>query len=335
MCVSNPLDHRDAAAPAALLERQSRDYARVAEAIGFIRERVTVQPGLDEIAAAVGMSPGHLQRLFSAWAGVSPKRFLQSLTRARVRQALGRTDSLLEISDDLGLSSVSRLHDLMVSCEALTPGEIRSGGAGLALRCGVAASPFGPALIVWSPRGICELAFNDELAVIAPGEDEAGGGCRDTDRHAVKGRHSHSHSHAGTVQDVGDLVVTDVARRWPAATVARDDAGAWSWLAKIFPSAPVPGRLHLLLRGTNFQIQVWEALLRIAPGETVSYGALASRIGSPRAARAVGSAVAANTVAYLIPCHRVIRESGETGQYRWGSVRKQAMLGWEAVRTAP
>ncbi len=316
-----------------LLDDQSRDYALVAAAIGFIRARVMAQPDLDEIASAVGVSPGHLQRVFSAWAGVSPKRFLQSLTRARVRQALGRADSLLEISDDLGLSSVSRLHDLMVSCEALTPGEIRSGGAGLSLRCGVAASPFGPATIVWSTRGVCELSFHDAHALIDPGEGEPRRSCGEMDTcmdtHGIQGAAQE------TVPDFGDPLVADVARRWPAATVSRDDAGARSWLATIFPSTPVRGRLHLLLRGTNFQIQVWEALLRIAPGETVSYGALASRIGSPRAARAVGSAVAANTVAYLIPCHRVIRESGETGQYRWGCVRKQAMLGWEAVRREP
>ncbi|HRL75051.1 MAG TPA: methylated-DNA--[protein]-cysteine S-methyltransferase [Candidatus Accumulibacter phosphatis] len=271
---------------------QSRNFAVVARAIEYISANARGQPTLEEIAAAVHLSPFHLQRLFSAWAGISPKRFLQYLTKEHARRELARSRDVLTVAADSGLSSGSRLHELMVSCEALSPGEIRAGGRGITISCGFAPSPFGDALIAWSGRGVCHLAF---CSTAAP------------------------------------AMIAELVARWPAATICRDDEQARVLLATIFPATPTRGRLHLLLRGTNFQIKVWEALMRVEAGTLVSYGELAWRMAAPNAQRAVGSALAANSIAYLIPCHRVIRESGEIGNYRWGSSRKLAMIGREAA----
>ncbi len=270
---------------------QSRNFAVVARAIEYIRANARGQPALEEIAAAVHLSPFHLQRLFSAWAGISPKRFLQYLTKEHARHELARSRDVLAVAADSGLSSGSRLHELMVSCEALSPGEIRSGGLGIAISCGFAPSPFGDALIAWTARGVCHLAF---CSMAEP------------------------------------AMLAELLARWPAATIVRDDEQARLLLARVFPATPTRGKLHLLLRGTNFQIKVWEALIRVEPGTLISYGELARRAAVPNAQRAVGSALAANRIAYLIPCHRVIRESGEIGSYRWGSGRKLALIGWEA-----
>jgi AraC family transcriptional regulator of adaptative response/methylated-DNA-[protein]-cysteine methyltransferase len=270
-----------------------RQYAAVAQAIAFIRANAARQPELAEIAAAANLSEYHLQRLFSAWAGLSPKRFLQYLTKEHALTALRASRGMLDAALEAGLSGPGRLHDLMVSCEALTPGEIRARGAGVELRHGFAATPLGDALFGWTPRGVCHLAFCD-------------------DDHAAK---------------------LDVLRKdWPAARLIRDDAGAGALAQRVFPAAPTPGKLHLLLRGTNFQIKVWEALLKIPPATLISYGDLAARVDRPQAARAVGSAVAANSIAYLIPCHRVIREDGDSSNYRWGVERKLALQAWESGR---
>jgi AraC family transcriptional regulator of adaptative response/methylated-DNA-[protein]-cysteine methyltransferase len=273
-------------------DEAARHYAAVARAIAYVRTHAQRQPALAEIAAAVGMSEHHLQRVFSAWAGISPKRFLQYLTKEHALAALRASAGVLDAALAAGLSGPGRLHDLTVSCEALTPGEIKSGGAGVELRHGIAATPLGLALFAWTPRGLCHLAFcdGDEAARIA----------------ALKAD-------------------------WPAASYAGDDAGAAQLAARVFPSAPQTGRLHLLLKGTNFQLKVWEALLRIPPATLVSYGQLAAHLDTPRAARAVGSAVAANSVAYLIPCHRVIRDDGDCSGYRWGVERKLALRTWEAA----
>jgi AraC family transcriptional regulator of adaptative response/methylated-DNA-[protein]-cysteine methyltransferase len=273
------------------LDEQSRNFAVVARAIEYIRANARTQPTLEEVAAAVHLSPFHLQRLFSNWAGISPKRFLQYLTKEHARQALAGAADTLTAAVDSGLSSTSRLHDLMISCEALSPGEIKSGGRGIEIGYGFSPSPFGEALIAWTGRGICHLAF---CSTEAP------------------------------------AMIAELQSLWPAATTIRDDDKARALVATIFPAAPTRGTLHLLLRGTNFQIKVWEALIRVEPGQLVSYGQLARRSAAPKAQRAVGSALAANSIAYLIPCHRVIRESGEVGNYRWGAGRKLAMLGWEA-----
>lgn len=272
-------------------EDRARQYATVARAIEFIRANAERQPGLAEIAAAVGLGEHHLQRMFSAWAGLSPKRFLQYLTKEHARQALRDSAVVLDAALGAGLSGPGRLHDLMVSCEALTPGEIRARGAGVEIGHGLAPTPFGAALFGWTARGICHLAFCDDPAA----------------------------------------AIAALRHDWPAAELRRDDAAAQALAARVFPAAPEPGRLHLLLRGTNFQIKVWEALLRVPAGALVSYGRLAALAGAPGAQRAVGSALAANAIAYLIPCHRVIRVGGDSGAYRWGTERKLAMQAWEAA----
>ena len=269
---------------------QARHYATVERAIGFIRQQVRGQPTLEQIAAAVQLSPFHLQRVFSEWAGLSPKRFLQYLTKEQARAALQRTGTVLAVADDLGLSSSSRLHDLMVTCEAMTPGEIQAGGAGLTIGHGVGPSPFGEVYLAWTPRGICHLAFVDQPLP----------------RHELALREA-----------------------WPHAALVRDDAQARRWLTHIFEPAHGREPIPLVLRGTNFQLKVWEALIRIRPGDVLSYGQVAQRIGQPRAQRAVGSALARNDIGYLIPCHRVIQESGALGQYRWRPDRKLAMQVWE------
>ena len=271
----------------------SRHFALVAKAITYLRDHVREQPTLEQIAAAVHLSPQHLQRVFADWAGISPKRFLQYLTKEYARQQLATSANLLAVADAAGLSSTSRLHDLMVTCEAMTPGEIRAAARGIDIGYGFAPSPFGDALVAWTSRGICHFAFS-----VA---DEA-------------------------------TMLTELSMRWPAAVLQRDDTRAQALVQQIFPHTPTRGSVHVVLRGTNFQIKVWEALLRIEPGQIVSYGQLARALHAPRAARAVGSAIAANTVGFLIPCHRVIREGGAVGEYRWGDERKQALIAWEACR---
>jgi AraC family transcriptional regulator of adaptative response/methylated-DNA-[protein]-cysteine methyltransferase len=269
----------------------SAHYALVARAIDCLRTHQPDQPGLPELARALGSSESHLQRVFSAWAGVSPKRFLQILTRQYAIAALRDQASVLEASLSAGLSGPGRLHDLTVSCDAMTPGEIASGGAGLRLHCGVGETPFGSAFIAWGERGICHLSFQAQS---------------DGDSHA------------------------DFRREWPRAAIQRDDEGARQLLAHVFSQPLQRGRLHVLLRGTNFQVKVWEALLSLAPGDLASYQQLGALAGTGEAHRAVGSALARNRIAYLIPCHRVIRQSGDWGNYRWGLERKLAMHIWEA-----
>lgn len=280
------------------LAEQARHYEVVARAITWLRTRTHEQPSLEEVAAAVHLSPSHLQRVFSRWVGLSPKRFLQFLTheqaKVRLRQPGADVDTL-SVAADVGLSGPGRLHALMVSCEAVTPAQWRSFGAELAIGWGFGATPFGQALIAWTDRGVCHLAF-------ATGPQ-------------------------ASMQEA-------LEQAWPQAILTRDDAAAQALLARVFTQAPQPGRLHLLVRGTNFQVRVWEALLRTQPGDVLSYGELAQRIGAPRAARAVGSALAANEIGWLIPCHRVVREGGEVGHYRWLSERKVAMLGWETRHRA-
>ena len=273
------------------LDEPGRHYSLVAQAVNFIRDNARAQPTLEDVAAHVHVSPFHLQRCFSEWAGLSPKRFLQYLTKEHAKQLLLSSQDALSVTHSVGLSSTSRLHDLMVTCEAMTPGEIKSAGSGLAITYGFGSSPFGEAIIAWTRRGVCHFAFR-------------------TDR--------------------PDGMLAELAAYWPHAEFTRDDAQAGAWMHEIFPVAPARGKVHLVLCGTNFQMKIWEALIRTEPGQVLSYQRIATHIGSPRAQRAVGSAVAANHIGFLIPCHRVIRESGEIGNYRWGSNRKLAMLAWES-----
>lgn len=280
-----------------IADSRSRDYARIARAIAFLRSHAVEQPDLAAAARHVHLSEHYFQRLFTRWAGVSPKRFLQFLTVEHAKARLARCVSVLDAADSAGLSSGGRLHDLFVTLEAMSPGEFKSGGAGLAIRYGVHPSPFGPCLIAATDRGICGVQFLDDMK---PGNAAA-----------------------------------LLRQQWPRAELCCDTDFARVLAARIFdPLAARADRpLALLVRGTNFQIQVWRALLALPVGGLTTYRDVAQRIGHPGAARAVGNAVASNPVAYLIPCHRVIRESGEFGNYRWGEPRKAAMLGWEAAKT--
>ncbi|MCL6414208.1 methylated-DNA--[protein]-cysteine S-methyltransferase [Aestuariirhabdus sp. Z084] len=270
----------------------SRHYQIVARAIEYLQTNIQQQPSLEQLAQAVHLSPHHLQRVFARWAGISPKRFLQYLTKQAALESLQESRDVLSASTAAGLSSPGRLHDLMVSCEAMTPGEIKRRGEGVEVRYGVSPTPYGEALLGWTDRGLCYLAFLDE--------DQA-------------------------------LRLAELEQQWSSATRILDDAGALALCIRIFDARADSAPLHLLLRGTNFQIKVWEALLRCDSTRPISYTQLAAMAGSPKAQRAVGSAMAANTIAYLIPCHRVIRESGELGNYRWGITRKQAILAREAI----
>lgn len=275
-------------------------YATVAQAIRFVAAHRAEQPSLAAIAAHVGLSEFHLQRVFSAWAGVSPKRFMQFLTKEHARALLRDSHDVLAAALGSGLSGPGRLHDLLVRCDAVSPGEVRRLGEGLIIRYGVGATPFGQALVGMTDRGICHLRFVDDAA-------------------------------AG---------LAELRAAWPAAHLQPTADEAAALLARIFARFFVHGSpagaqpLPLLLHGTNFQIKVWEALLAIPAGQATSYGALARGLGLPGAARAVGRAVGANPIAWLIPCHRVLRESGELGGYRWGLERKQALIAWEAAGRA-
>lgn len=274
----------------------ARDYERVARAIEYLRRFRARQPDLAATAGHVHLSEHHFQRLFTRWAGVSPKRFLQFLTVEHAKGRLAAARSLLDLAGEAGLSGPGRLHDLFVTLEAMSPGECQSGGAALSIRYGMVDSPFGRALIAATARGICGLHFMDD----------------DND------------------------AATRLRRDWPRAELQHDPAGSAALARRIFPglAAPTGRPLALRVNGSNFQIQVWRALLNLRPGDVTSYGHIAASIGRPRSARAVGNAIGANPVAWLIPCHRVIRESGDLSHYRWGPTRKAALLGWEAARQA-
>lgn len=276
------------------------DYERVKRAILYIETHADEQPTLDEVAAHVGLSPAHFQRLFKRWAGVSPKRFLQAVTASRARELLRESKPVLDSAFEVGLSGPGRLHDLTVAVDAVTPGELKTRGEGLEIRYGIHETPFGACLIAATGRGVCALRFVDP---------DGNGGGRSEARAAA-----------------------ELEREWSAAEVVRDDRGARDLAERIFADAdgtrqPFP----LLLKGTNFQLKVWEGLLRVPEGCLISYGDLAERLGVPSSTRAVASAVGANPIAYLIPCHRVLRSSGALGGYRWGVERKLVMIERESA----
>jgi AraC family transcriptional regulator of adaptative response/methylated-DNA-[protein]-cysteine methyltransferase len=273
------------------------DYKRIEKAIQFLADNFHSQPNLKEIAVEIHLSEYHLQRLFSRWVGISPKRFLQFLTKEYAKTLLEKSINLLDVTYESGLTSPGRLHDLFVSCEAVTPGQYKARGEGLEIAYGYHDTPFGECLLAKTDRGICGLNFvqnNDRRSVFVSLED-----------------------------------------RWQNATLIEDPNVTRPFINGIFSpsqrqkSAP----LHLVLSGTNFQIKVWEALIKIPMGAVVSYEDVAAHIGMPRASRAVGNAVGSNPVSFVIPCHRVIRKTAEFGNYGGGVARKLAILGWEAVRS--
>ncbi|MEG3940824.1 methylated-DNA--[protein]-cysteine S-methyltransferase [Microcoleus sp. S36b_A3] len=275
----------------------SEDYHRIARAIAFMRQHHLNQPNLATVAQHIGLSEYHFQRLFTQWAGISPKRFLQYLTVEYAKSKITQTKSLLDLTLDVRLSSPGRLHDLFVNLEAMSPGEFKAGGAGLQIRYGIHDTPFGTSLIATTARGICNLYFLDTA-------DEQ------------------------TAEKTLRLT-------WKNAEIIRDEQATQSLRDLIFNSETFSEQkpLTLLVKGTNFQIQVWRALLQLPFGAIATYQTIAQMVARPTAARAVGNAIGKNPIGYLIPCHRVIRESGEVGGYGWGVERKTVMLGWEASQT--
>jgi len=277
----------------------SQHYQLIEQAIQYIEANVQRQPELDEIASAIGLSEYHFQRLFTRWAGISPKRFMQFLTKEHAKELLARSENLLDTTHQVGLSSLGRLHDLFVNTEAVTPGEFKSRGAGLTIRYGLHPTAFGECLIATTERGICHLSF---------------------------------------VQTSEGNTIDNLVADWKQAKIIEDYDTTAPLIARIFPDPEsdtvfdqTDQRLKLHLRGTNFQIKVWEALIHIPVGLVTTYEHIAAQIGNPKAVRAVGTAVGHNPIAVLVPCHRVIRKAGEFGNYRYGSARKKALLAKEFV----
>lgn len=270
------------------------DYQRIEQAIRYLEANYQTQPELKEVAENIGLSEYHFQRLFTRWAGISPKRFLQFLTKENAKELLKRS-SVLNATYSVGLSSPGRLHDLFVSTEAVSPGEYKTRGSGLLIRYGFQPTPFGEALFGLTERGICHLSF---------------------------------------VQDGYQAALANLQADWKNANLVEDMSATGALVEPVFSLGQTASPLSLYLTGTNFQLKVWEALLCIPQGALSSYEQIAAQIGHPGALRAVGTAVGHNPIAFLIPCHRVIRKMGEIGNYRWGPLRKKALLGWEAAHQA-
>ena len=280
------------------LSPAAADYDVVRRAIAFVSEHWRAQPEIDVIAAAAGVSASDLHRLFRRWAGITPKAFLQALTLDHARRLLRNSASVLDTTFEVGLSGPGRLHDLFVTHEAMSPGEWKSGGSGLTMSYGFHPSPFGSALVMTTPRGLAGLAFAD------PGEEEA--------------------------------ALADMKGRWPKAHMVEDRGRTAPLARRIFDSrlwrAERP--LRVVLIGTDFEVRVWETLLRIPMGRATTYSGIAAKLGATNAARAVGAAVGKNPVSFVVPCHRVLGKSGDVTGYHWGLTRKRALLGWEAARVA-
>ncbi len=278
-------------------KQSSEDYLRIEQAILYLEKHYKDQPNLDQVAANVGLSEYHFQRLFTRWAGVSPKRYLQFLTKEGAKELLDKSENLLDTTHHVGLSSLGRLHDLFVTTEAVSPGEYKSKGEGLTVRYGIHLTPFGKCLIGLTERGICHLGFVQ-----------------------------------GSEGEAIDNLVAD----WKEAKMVEDYRATAPLVGPIFDlqfnTRIKPLTVHL--RGTNFQLKVWEALLQIPAGTVSTYESIASRIGNPKATRAVGTAVGHNPIAVLIPCHRVIRKDGDFGKYRYGGPRKKALLAREFMNAS-
>ncbi len=278
----------------------ARDFDRIAGAIDYLVRHREDQPELIDVAEAAGLSPHHFQRLFTRWAGISPKKFLQYLTHRHAMELLDGAASVLDAALETGLSGPGRLHDLFVSLSAASPGEFKSRGDGMTFRYGFHASPFGECMVTITDRGVAGVSFTDPFS--------------------------------------REELVAEQQEGWENARWIEDPAASTTYLPRIFPLAQPAvaesASLPVFLRGTQFQIRVWEALLRIPAGQVVSYGQLAAHLGQPKGARAVGSACGANRVGFLIPCHRVIRDTGAITGYRWGPDKKRTILAWEAAKTA-
>ena len=285
------------AEPLREVEMPASDYSIVSRLIEKISEDYRNQPSLEELSRQVDMEPQSLQRLFSRWAGLTPKGFLQAVTLNHAKRMLNDGAALLDAAYEVGMSGPGRLHDLFVTHEAMSPGDFKTRGSGLAITYGFHGSPFGRALVMATDRGLCGLAFAD-------GNDDA--------------------------------ALADMVRRWPNAHYVRNEAGTLKHARLVFDpkcwSADRP--LHIVMIGTDFQLKVWRTLLKIPMGKTVRYGDIAGSIGLPKAARAVGAAVGANPISFVVPCHRAVGSSGALTGYHWGLTRKRAILGWETGHVA-
>jgi AraC family transcriptional regulator of adaptative response/methylated-DNA-[protein]-cysteine methyltransferase len=276
------------------MNQQAYNYEKIARAIEYIVANAKGQPSLTEVADEVSISQFHFQRVFSEWAGVSPKRFLQYITAAYLKEKIRESNNLAELAESAGLSSQSRVYDHFISIEGVTPQEYKSAGKGLVISYGFHETPFGECFLAATDRGICAMAFVEEAT--------------------------------------RDLQLIELARKWHYATIRADQSLTAGYIGRIFNRDHQSfEKLPLLVQGTNFQLKVWEALLSIPQGAVTTYQQIAEKIGHPKAVRAVGSAVGDNPIAYIIPCHRVIRKEGVLGEYRWGSLRKKALIGWEAA----
>ncbi len=287
------VDPTEAPPPQTVFAEQSRDYEVVRRTLEYLTENWRDQPTLDSMADHAGLSPFHLQRVFSRWAGLTPKQFLQAITLDHARDLLKDSVSILDAAYEVGLSGPGRLHDLFVTHEAMTPGVYKARGKGLVIRYGFHASPFGTALVMITDHGLAGLAFAD------PGEEQA--------------------------------ALNDMRGRWPEADYVEDAPATAATCARIFDpstwSAEQP--LRIVMIGTDFEVRVWETLLRIPVGAATTYSDVAATIGRPRAARAVGTAVGRNPISFVVPCHRVLGKAGSLCGYHWGLTRKRAILGWE------
>ena len=275
---------------------ESQNYRRVADAIEYLEQHFRDQPSLKEVAAQVHLSPEHFQRIFTEWAGVSPKKFTQYLTLDFLRNRMQHFSSVQDAADAAGLSAQSRVYDLFVNIEGVTPEEFRSGGHGLQIRYGFHQTPFGECFIAATERGICALSFTDDVSP--------------------------------------QVELGRFEQKWAFADIKEDHLFTRTWIERVFPEHPNgESKLTLLLQGTQFQLKVWEALLNIPSGSVSTYEHIARSIGRPGAQRAVGTDIGQNPVGYLIPCHRVIRKTGGVGNYRWGETRKRALIGWEMAHS--
>lgn len=273
----------------------TREYSLIEKAIQYIENNFQSQPELEAIAGHLNISPFHLQRTFKEWVGISPKRFLQFLTIDHARNLLRESRSVLDATFDSGLSSPGRMHDLFISIDAVTPGEFKQLGCGLEISYGIHSSPFGDCVIAVTGRGLCFMGFYSDT--------------------------------------LHDDFLEDMKGRFPQACFSENPQKTKPYFDTIFSSNPDNRKLTLFLKGTNFQVKVWEALLKIPEGRVCSYSDISKIIGSPKANQAVGNAVGANPISYLIPCHRVIQNMGIIGNYHWGSARKKAMLLWESEKS--
>ncbi len=279
-----------------MLSQEQTNYSRIAKAISYIRKNYQRQPSLDEVAKACAMSPFHFQKIFTDWAGVSPKKFLQYITVEHAKKLLEQQATLFDTAIETGLSGTGRLHDLFIQIEGMTPGEYKNGGESLSINYSFAESPFGHLLVASTQKGICSMAFADE-------PDEA---------------------------------LADLRAKFPAASYNQVVDLAQQQALYIFTHDwSKIGEIKLHLKGSTFQLKVWETLLKIPMGRLTSYGSVAAQIDAPKASRAVGTAIGDNPVAFLIPCHRIIQSSGVFGGYHWGPDRKAAIIGWEASKVQP